>query len=212
MSLPNKNSKAKREKCPYCGTITSYVRRHVRKYHPEISDEQLVLDFNGITELPKCLNPNCNNKVKPFRLGLPKFCSNKCQYEYYRLTGEHENGTLRISPDKYDCEGFIYIVKFSNIEGIKVGITTNYKGRFKILKSNLKSQLEFSKVFKVPKLIEASDFENIISKEFNKYRIDIGINNKWIGKSEWYSENVKDEIIERIDTLVRSSTTIEKQP
>jgi hypothetical protein len=57
---------------------------------------------NDIVEIPKCLNPNCNNKVKLENIGagFRKFCCNACIGQYQKTDKDFANKISKTHLDK----------------------------------------------------------------------------------------------------------------
>lgn len=201
--MPNKGTKAKREECPYCNKITSYLVRHVNKYHPEVNHKDLYLKLHKLESYPKCLN--CGKEMIPWRLDdFPKkYCSNKCQYEYIAKTGE--DNMIRIRKSDYNNPAYFYVMKSDSLKRIKIGITTNLESRKHFISKDYNlNDLEIKYKFEST-LYECHKLESRVIKTYTDYRMAMP-KAKFGGASEWYSI----EILENLIKDLESSTTIEK--
>lgn len=210
--MPTRGSKAKRMTCPYCGVTTSYLMRHIRKYHPEKDDiEQVILDMYGKPERDRCLNPNCRKKIVHRRLDvLPEFCNNKCQNEYYRLTGNHEKGLIRVSKDSYDKPSALYVVMCEPLHILKIGVSNNPDVRranlWKAIQQPLDTYFErWSTTYQChmwERELSAKYVTHKVTPEFKQHQ-------RWAGSSEWFSDEILEDLTKDLNELKEvSSTTI----
>ena len=171
--------------------------RHIRKYHPEKDDvEQVILDMTGKTERDRCLNPKCNKLIVHTRLNeFPRYCNSKCQNEYYRLTGNHEDGLIRVPKSTYKDPCAIYIFLCKDLHLCKIGVSKHPDSRrgdiYKAVKKNLEPHYEVWDT-----VYQCHMWERELSKKYNEYRRPLsGLEYpRWAGVSEWYSDEIWEDL------------------